>query len=66
MKKKLWHINLIFSQNISKKNFCFIPALEKYEGRYTDKQLCEMWGITNGEYKYIESRIGEIGEKSNG
>lgn len=59
-------LQTVVSQIISKKNFCFIPALEKYEGRYTDKQLCEMWGITNGEYKYIESRIGEIGEKSNG
>lgn len=54
-------LQTVVSQNISKKNFCFIPALEKYEGTYSDAQLCKMWGISDYEWEYIDSRIGEIG-----
>lgn len=52
------------SQHISTKSFCFVPELGKYEGSYTDEQLCEMWGINNDEWEYIKSRIGEIGGKA--
>lgn len=51
----------VVSQDITKKNYCFIPDLGTYSGVYTDKRLCEMWGITPNEYEYIKSRIGEIG-----
>lgn len=54
-------LQTVVSQNISKKNYCFIPDLGKYEGRYTDEQLCKMWGITEEKFEYISSRIGEIG-----
>ena len=54
-------LQTVVSQNISKKNYCFIPELTKYEGTYSDEQLCEMWGITSSEYDYIKTRIGEIG-----
>lgn len=54
-------LQTVVSQNISKKNYCFIPDLGKYEGRYTDEQLCALWGITDEEFEYIQSRIGEIG-----
>ena len=47
----------VVSQHVTKKVFAFIPDLEKYEGTYTDKQLCELWGITNDEWDYIDSRI---------
>ena len=59
-------LQTVVSQNISKKNYCFIPDLGRYEGIYTDDQLCKMWGISDKEYDYIKSRIGEIGgEDSN-
>lgn len=59
-------LQTVVSQNISKKNYCFIPDLEKYEGTYTDAQLCEMWGISDEEFEYVKSKIGEIGGENNG
>ena len=29
----------------------------KYEEEYTDEKLCKMWGITEKEWEYIDSRI---------
>lgn len=57
-------LQTVVSQHISTKSFCFVPELGKYEGSYTDEQLCEMWGINNDEWEYIKSRIGEIGGKA--
>ena len=54
-------LQTVVSQNISKKNYCFIPDLGVYKDRYTDEQLCKMWNITDDEFEYIKSRIGEIG-----
>lgn len=57
-------LQTVVSQHISTKSFCFVPELGKYEGSYTDEQLCEMWGINNDEWEYMKSRIGEIGGKA--
>ena len=51
----------VVSQNITKKNYAFIPDLELYDGIYTDSRLCEMWNITDDEWQLIDSRISEIG-----
>ena len=56
-------LQTVVSQNISRKNYCFIPALEKYEGIYTDERLCKMWNISLPEYEYIRSKIGECKEE---
>jgi site-specific DNA-methyltransferase (adenine-specific) len=50
----------VVSQDVTRKCFAFIPDLEKYEGTYTDEQLCNLWGITNDEWNYIDSRIKNI------
>lgn len=50
----------VVSQHVTKKVFAFIPDLEKYEGSYTDKQLCKLWNITDDEWNYIDSRIRNI------
>lgn len=55
-------LQTVVSQNITKKNFCFIPDLGKYEGRYADEQLCEMWDLDNNDFDYITTKIGEIGQ----
>ena len=47
-------------QHVTKKVFAFIPDLEKYEGTYTDKQLCKLWDITDDEWNYIDSRVRNI------
>lgn len=59
-------LQTVVSQNISKKNYCFIPHLGKYVGVYNDEMLCEMWNINDEEFEYIKSKIGEIGGDNNG
>ncbi len=60
-------LQTVVSQDVTKKNFCFVPDFPRYNGVYTDKRLCERWGLTSEEYEYIKSRIGEIGgEGANG
>lgn len=52
-------LQTVVSQHVTKKNFCFIPDLIKYSEDYTDEMLCEKWGISEEEWKYIESRISD-------
>ncbi len=59
-------LQTVVSQDVTKKNFCFIPDLGTYQGQYTDKMLCEMWDISEEEWSYIDSRIATIGGDSNG
>lgn len=54
-------LQTVVSQDVTRKNFGFIPDLGKYEGTYSDEQLCALWGITEEEWAYIDSRISEIG-----
>lgn len=53
-------LQTVVSQDVTKKNFCFVPDLGKYDGTYTDEQLCKRWGITEEEWLYIDSRITAI------
>lgn len=52
----------VVSQDITKKNFCFVPDLGKYVGTYTDDMLKSMWDISEDEWDLIDSRISNIGE----
>lgn len=54
-------LQMVVSQHISTKTFCFVPDLGTYKGVYTDKYLCNKWGITEEEWQYIDSRISDIG-----
>lgn len=54
-------LQTVVSQDVTKKNFCFVPDLGEYNGEYTDEMLCAKWGITEDEWKYIDSRINNIG-----
>jgi len=54
------------SQDITKKNYCFVPDLGKYSGEYTDDYLKELWDISDEEMNYIYSRVGEIGGDTDG
>lgn len=53
-------LQTVVSQDVTKKNYCFIPDLGKYNMRYTDKYLCELWKITADEWAYIDSKISAI------
>lgn len=50
-------LQTVVSQNITRKNFCFVPDLGKYSGCYTDEYLCNLWGISSEEWDYIDSKI---------
>lgn len=57
-------LQTVVSQNITKKNYCFIPDLGSYKGAYTDEQLLQMWGLDQDDWNLINSKIGEIGRES--
>ena len=59
-------LQTVVSQDVTKKNYGFVPDLGKYEGAYSDKMLCTKWGLTEEEWQYIDSRISEIGGDTDG
>ena len=54
-------LQTVVSQDVTRKNYCFVPDLVNYSKEYSDTLLCEMWGITQEEWNYIDSRISAIG-----
>jgi site-specific DNA-methyltransferase (adenine-specific) len=58
-------LQTVVSQDVTRDKFKLVPHLGKYEGIYTDKQLIERWGITDDEWKFIDSRIKDIGGNQN-
>jgi hypothetical protein len=50
----------VISQHVTKKTFVFIPDLGSYKGKYSDKQLFDLWKISDDEWKHIDSRISDI------
>lgn len=59
-------LQTVVSQNISKKNFNFVPDLGRYSGEYTDEDLIELWGITKEEWEFIDAKISTINKGKNG
>jgi site-specific DNA-methyltransferase (adenine-specific) len=50
----------MISQDVNRKNFIFVPQLSDYNNKIDDSILVKMWGITEDEWKYIDSRILSI------
>lgn len=50
-------LQTVVSQDVSRNKFCFVPALPKYNQRFTDEILRNRWDITEKEWEYIDSRI---------
>lgn len=48
-------LQCVVSQDITREKFRFVPALEKYEGTYSDYMLRQMWEITDDEWNFIDS-----------
>ena len=55
-------LQTVVSQDVTKKNYCFVPNLESYTGTYTDEILRNLWDIDDVEWRFIESRIIDIGK----
>ena len=55
-------LQTVVSQDVLRNKFCFVPALERYEGVYTDEILCKRWNITPDEMEYIDSKIHNYGK----
>jgi site-specific DNA-methyltransferase (adenine-specific) len=53
-------LQTVVSQDVTRGNFQFVPDLGNYKGVYTDDILCQRWGITKEEWKFIDSRIKDI------
>lgn len=58
-------LQTVVSQDVTRKNYCFVPDLGKYKEIYSDEKLCKMWNITETEWKYIDSRISTIDGDNN-
>lgn len=58
-------LQAVVSQDVLRNKYCFVPALEHYDIVFSDEILCERWNITNDEWEYIKTRIGEIGGEDN-
>lgn len=56
-------LQTVISQNITRSNFCFVPDLGKYDKEYSDEYLCNLWGITDKDWAYINSKIADIKPK---
>jgi site-specific DNA-methyltransferase (adenine-specific) len=54
-------LQTVVSQDVTRKNFCFIPKFDCWAGTYTDDMLRTMWDISDDEWKYIDSKISDIG-----
>ena len=54
-------LQCVVSQDITREKYRFVPALNKYEGVYTDDLLREMWNISDEEWEFIDSKISNIG-----
>lgn len=53
-------LQTVVSQDVTKKNFCFVPDMSSYDIEYSDDYLRELWEINAEEWNYIDSRIGTI------
>ncbi|WP_346686226.1 Eco57I restriction-modification methylase domain-containing protein [Megamonas hypermegale] len=59
-------LQTVVSQDVTRKNYCFIPDLKYYTKKYSDEILCKLWDISKEEWIYINSRITDTGENENG
>lgn len=50
-------LQAVVSQDVLRNKYCFVPALEKYDYKFSDEILRDRWNITDEEWEYIDSRI---------
>ena len=52
---------LTVTHDITRKNYSFVPVLDMNK-KWTDELLCERYGITQEEFKFIKSKIRPMGD----
>tara|TARA_Y100001958_G_C21243113_1_gene571732 strand:- start:2637 stop:4148 length:1512 start_codon:yes stop_codon:yes gene_type:complete len=50
-------LQAVISQDVTRRNFMFVPDLISYDRKYDDKYLVKKWNISEKDWKYIDSRI---------
>ena len=50
-------LQAVISQDVTRKNFRFVPHLAMYEKEYNDDDLCDLWNISQKEFAYIDKKI---------
>lgn len=50
-------LQAVISQDVTRRNFMFVPDLINYDRNYDDKFLVKKWNISEKDWKYIDSRI---------
>lgn len=55
-------LQCVVSQDVTRDKFKFVPAFDRYEGEYSDEELCKLWGISENEWKFIDSKVATITE----
>lgn len=49
----------VVSQDVTKDRFRFAPCLDKYDCDYTDEMLIKKWGLSDDEWSFIKTKVGE-------
>lgn len=50
-------LQTVVSQDVTKKNYCFVPDPMDFSKPYSDQLLVEQWGLSQKDWEYIDSRI---------
>ena len=53
-------LQAVISQDVTRRNFMFVPDLKNYDRIYDDKYLVKKWNISEKEWEYIDARITKI------
>ena len=53
-------LQAVISQDVTRRNFMFVPDIANYDRNYDDKYLIKKWDISEKEWNYIDSRITAV------
>lgn len=53
-------LQCVVSQDVTREKYRFVPDLGHYSGVYTDAMLCDLWGITDEEWEFIDTKITAV------
>jgi site-specific DNA-methyltransferase (adenine-specific) len=56
-------LQAVFSQDVTREKFCFVPDLGTYRHMFNDSMLRERWNITDDEWAFIDSKISDIPQR---